>query len=471
MGFSINWANIALLVCLTIASLLSPRLGGAEESQKEINELSEKMLNLDDKFQVVSDAFYNIFSKSIPVGKWDINSAEFPAELSALPGENIILIIANIRKNLESVCKSYAAPNFSIVVPLLYLNNETSTLKKLTDCLKAKSDAVAKAENYFHLAQYYYARKQWTGVKAALDQVNRKDLSVRDAQYADLLLGYALQEQKKHRDAVKIYKRIPPSSPYYAFAKLNEGIGYLRQGWWSEAHAEFKTAIASIKSQQNEELKNRILVVLGYSQLDYEFYRDARSSLRNVSLMSQYTNKALMGLGLAAAYQEDYKGAINAFSRLANNTQSDLSVDEAFLLVPSTYEELGDYNQSADSYLKAIEYYKNRINTLNAARADLDRSNNVSVPSLLEQLDARADELYGAKNLIPKYIVNNYSMLLAFKDFATNAETRKNIETLEQEYNRVLKALVLKNIGLRESILNSYLSQAKYGVAKLYDQP
>lgn len=462
------FSKTLLIATFTFLGFVNPAT--ANNTQEAINDLYQKMPQLDEDFQLLSDAFFSRYTKNLTIATWqNLNSID--NSLLSADAHTVLPVIAAAKKNLSVVCSNYAVPQFSVILELLYQHNETATIKQLTDCIKQKGDAVAKAENYFQLAQYYYARKQWQGVIAALSQVNRKDLSVTDSHYADLLKGFALQSQKKHRDAVKIYKQIPTSSPYYAYAKLNEGIGYLRQGWWTEAHIEIKAAINSIKSQQNEEFKNRLLVVLGYSQLDYEFYRDARDTLRNVTLVSNYTNKALMGLGLAAAYQEDYVGALNAFNRLANNSESDLSVDESYLLVPNAYEELGDNAQAADAYLRAIEYYKKRINRLHTASAQLGVKQNVPAPILLEQLDSRADELYGAKNLIPPYIVKNYHSILAFKAYAQNLGLSKKIEQLELQYDKALKALVQNNISLRESILNSYLSQAKYGVAKLYDQP
>ncbi len=458
----------AVLMTLAITALVMPAFG--KTTEEDIQAIYEKMPKLDEQFQQVSNDFYKSYVKTGAVSAFaDIK--QLPENIAAVPPERRIDLIAGVKKNTQGICKQYADNKFLTLIDLLYSVNETATLRTISDCINQKADAVARAENYFQLAQYYYHRKQWVGALAALKKVNLKDLSVRDAHYADLLHGFVLQSQKQHREAAKIYKLVPPSSPYYAHAKLNEGIGYLRQGWWTEAHLEFKKAIESIQTQQNQEFKNRILVVLAYSQLNYEFYRDARETLRNVSLDSQYTNKALMGLGLAAAYQEDYAGAINAFTRLANNTSPDLSVDESYLLVPTTLQELGDDTAAAEAYLKAIEYYKNRIQTLTNARAKLNSSASAKAPEILEQMDAQADALYGAKNLIPEYIVSNYQYLQVFSRKTSDKALLKKIQSLEAEYDEVLKALVTNNIALRETILNNYLSQAKYGVAKLYDRP
>lgn len=459
----------ALLFVLGLLALAEKALADAN-IQAEVEVLYQAMPELDDRFQQFSNAFYTAYVSRNNPPAW--------RDLQAVPGgENLaassawVPVMAGVRRNLAVVCANYTSNAFKTVMTALYQFNETATLRELSDCIKSEADPPAVADNYFQLAQYYYARKQWPGVLAALANVNRKDLPIRDAHYADLLQGYALQEQKKHRDAVKIYRLIPPSSPYYAHAQLNEGLGYLRQGWWSEAYDEFNQAIAHAQDDQLAEFKHRVLVVLGFSQLYHEFYRDARATLRQVSLDSRYTNRALMGLGLAAAYQQDYGGALNAFNRLRGEPTQDLSVDEAYLLVPNTYEELGDDARAANTYREAVAYYQQRIAALAAARVELSSRRDVDAPTLLATLDAQAEQLYGAKNLIPLYIVNNYHSLLAFKPYVTELKLNDRFTQLEVDYDRVLKDLVLKNIRLREAILQSYMSQAKYGVAKLYDKP
>ena len=340
----------------------------ARAAVETVEALYAKIPGLDEAFQTESNEFYKQYLKQGKAQTWS-SLDNFPLEAQSLAPEAKIKVIADIKKNLDKVCKKYLSKAHAVAAGLLYGNNETATLRDLTDCVNAKADPVAKAENYFLLAKYYYQRKNWQGVLAALSKVDIKHLSIADGHYSELLEGYALQAQKKHRQAINIYKRIPPSSPYYTHAKINEGTAYLRQGWWTEAHHEFKQAISANTHAQTRDLTNRVYVTLGFSQLHHEFYRDARDTLRNVSLDSDYTNRALMGLGLAAAYQEDYSGALNAFNRLATNNQVDLSVDESFLLVPNTYEELGDQDKAAEAYLKAIEFYKTRIQTLKIARA------------------------------------------------------------------------------------------------------
>lgn len=457
---------LPVLTVATIALFMLPVHASAETAN---NPLREKLSVLDEQFQVLSKIFYETYSPAKSL-KALSKLTDLPADMGAIPTSKKIDIISRIKKHTATVCGQYTSAKFSDVLQLLYSANETATLRALSDCINHQGDGVAKTENYFYLAKYYYARENWPGVFGSLKKINPKDLSVSDADYVFLLEGYALQAKKKHRDAAKLYKKVPVSSAYYAHAKLNQGLAYLRQGWWSDAYRELELAITHSKNKEAKEFHNRTLVVLGFAQLNSEFYRHARDTLRRVSLSSAYTNKALLGLGVAAAYQKDYPAALNAFNRLASGSVADLNLDESFLLVPHTHEELGDLKQAEVAYRRAIGHYIARLKSLNNEKRLIENTSGVSL-KLLESLNKNSAQLYGAKYSTPTYILGNYRMLIAFTGLVKNPEIAKRLKELKLGYEQVMKSLILDKLLLRESILTRYLSHAKYGVARLYDKP
>lgn len=426
----------------------------------------QAMPELDNAFQHWSNAFYSAYIQRSSQAQAE-HIRDLAGILSPANADQAMQAIARVKTNLSTVKAHFTTPEFVEVLRLLYQYNETATLKSITDFILEHGDPPVRSQNYFLLAKYYNARRQWDGVIAALNQVQRQHLSVADAQYADLLTGYAWQAQRKHRDATRYYQRIPASSPYYPHARLNEGTAYLRQGWWTEAHMEFERAING--ERVDPEFKNRTYVVLGHSQLHHEFYRDARNTLRKVALDSAHANKALMGLGVAAAYQQDFAGALNAFTLLSHKPEVDLSVDEAFLLIPPVHHQMGNLVAAGEAYQKAIRHYEQRLKALEQARTSLSDSSSEPVPTLLARMDARADELYGEPHLIPPYMLDNYQQLLVMLNVAPTDALRQDGARLERSYQSVLKDLVKQNIGLRAEMLESYLSQARYGLAQIYD--
>jgi len=424
---------------------------------------------LDVAYQEFADQFFRVYIKKYPAQAFSSIDA-LAQRVATAP--NGVEAVALIRANLDLVSQNASKSEFGVLLDYLYRQNDTATVQRLADLLKKQGNPTAVSRNYFLLAKYYESRSNWRGVQAALKNVDTQQLSVGDRHYYHLLMGFALQNQKRHREALKFYQEIPDDSPYSRHARLNEGTAFLRQGWWTEAHMKFENAIQfNDKTARDAEFRNRTLVVLGYSQLNYEFYRDARNTFRKIAVDSTSSNKALMGIGLAAAYQKDFAGAANAFAILIEKPVSDLNVDEAFLLLPVARAEVSDAPAAVTAYQNAIRHYENKIQTLRDLQAKITAGEFGDTLTTLKQMDLRSAEIYGLSNRTPDFLRDNYQNLLAMRERAGALGLSARFTTINVEYNNQLRELIRQNIESRIEILNSYLSQAKFGVAQLYDKP
>ncbi|HNG62087.1 MAG TPA: tetratricopeptide repeat protein, partial [Cellvibrionaceae bacterium] len=158
------------------------------------------------------------------------------------------------------------------------------------------------------LADYYLQDGDTQNAREALEQASFADPKSRTGEYAALLNGVLLQKQKKHREAAKLYEKIPATSPLYLNAQLNLATANIRQDWWSDAISLVNKA-RSQQGKQQTELSNHLLMTLGFIQLKAGFYRDAASSFSNITQDSQYAKRAALGLGLGYLEQKKYKEA------------------------------------------------------------------------------------------------------------------------------------------------------------------
>lgn len=430
------------------------------------------LTDLDSEFQEVLDAFlasHSLQQSNSSFARTSALAREVKQTESALEASSII------RRHKNLIVEQATAKEFHGLIKRLYDNNDTATVRDLTIAINKQGNAQYTSINYYLLADYYAKRSNWPGVLAALAKVDSNLLSKADAQYYAMLHGFALQGEKKHRKAAKHYKTIVKNSPYYAHARLNEGTAYLKQGWWTEAHIEFENAIQQLEvnpglGAEYSDFNNRILVTLGFSQIHYEFYRDARNTLRRVSLDSDYATKAMMGLGIAAAHQKDFTGALNIFQLLQEKQPQDKNVDESYLLVPFGFEELQDPAKAGLQYERAIEYFKARLGEIAKAQQQLEQASSGQLLNTIASLNQRSRELYASSTLIPDYFLDNFETLMAMQSIQSPTGVRSKVQALTDKYQRQIKNLVKQNITQRQQALNSYLSQAKFGVAKLYDQ-
>jgi prefoldin subunit 5 len=166
---------------------------------------------------------------------------------------------------------------------------------------------------------------------------------------------------------------------------------------------------------------------------------------------------------------------LNALSALKSKDNTDLSVDETYLLFPFIYKKLGQEMTATTSYNEAIQYYQTRI-------ANLDKPYNRALSGLNTIKQTRDDyELVINNNLfelnreLPESFIKNpdrIALLLNTGNTLAGANAKKQIKKLnelQQDYKTAYKTVENSIMSQRKDYLNSYLNQSRYGLANLYD--
>ena len=321
--------------------------------------------SLDNDFQKVSNQLYTSLASNLSECRNRSKSLkQLNLQIEQLKIQNkSIIAVCLIKKNFSLIKNNIDSKEVFPIFQFLLDNNNIKLANTLYITAKNESDNSLVSSISFKYARYYVKRKKWKKVLRYVKGIYN-DLSAEDANLARLFTGIALQKTKKHRIAVKLYSDIPKTSQYYPAARLNIATAYIRQDWWTDAHIKLNEILENKKFKTHNEMINRLYLVLGYSLLRKEFYRDSREAFRNIELDSMYFNKALLGIVLTATSQEDYISALNAINILTKKTSYDLSVDESHLLLPYIYEKLNQDLTASASYTKAQSYYQERIKNL-----------------------------------------------------------------------------------------------------------
>jgi len=309
---------------------------------------------------------------------------------------------------------------------------------------------------HYLLGEYFFDRSELEKSFQHLTAIKSSEaLKPNQRDYATIMFGISLQQRKDHRKALKFYERIEKDSLYYSYAKLNAAVANIRQGWWTDAQIAIESALAQQTPPSFKEITNRLILVMGYSQLQNEFYRNARKTFRKISLDSRYANKALLGIGLCALKQKDYGGALNAFIRLQNSSKEELSTIEAYLLVPYSYDRMGDLDQASILYSEAIAYFERKILDLELIKRRYAKNNGVFSKQELE--------------IASTILAQKYRRLHEFDLTIASASLQKRIAALKIDYQREIVADLENDTEKTIDAVKSYMSQSQYGLAKLYD--
>lgn len=382
-----------------------------------------------------------------------------------------VAAVAAVIDNLALVESHIDANPIVGITALLFETNEWNTGSRLYHRLREQGDRSLAAAVSLAVAKHHFDRRHWNetiNIVAAL----RSDLSAEDYHHALLMHGISLQQLRKHREALQPYAKVPSSSRYYTAARLNMAVANIRQDWWTDAHALINDLLADPRRAHGDELADRLYTVLGYSLLHQQYYRNSREAFRNVGVDSRYANRALLGIALTAARQEDYVGALNAVRILKNSPLRDLPADEAVLLLPHLHERLGQHATASAGYAEAANYYQNRVLQLQAAApADPEAVTRLLITAGSDTITLNGEILDFGERL-PKSAFDNLRMLAQFQPHVRrlgDAALTRDFDSLNADYGRLLHQTARDLLAEKSDHIDHYMSQSRYGLARMQD--
>lgn len=341
--------------------------------------------------------------------------------------------------------------------------NATGVIENVLQKYDASGEERLAAQLRFLLAQHFSQQELWDNALSELDKVDPNiHLSKAQTDEAYIIVANGLQHKKQHRAAIPFYEKITSDSPHYRTAQIDLATVYLRQDWWTDAQLAIKNAIMEDQTS-NDEMNNRCYTILGYSQIQQGFYRDARSSFHHVKIHSKYADRALLGLGMSALNQEEFSSALNAFRLLRDKEDSNSITDQAYLMVPYTLSLMKQQQLATTAFNEAITYYET-ITSGNSAIAK-----KITAHSDLTLQDQKWLRL--STNQLEKISMfkKRLDMLSLLHSLSTNSKDINEITHLETAITNAYFAQLLDWVSAKNSVINSYISQSRYGLAKLYD--
>lgn len=466
--------KISTLV-LIIFTLLFCKISSAETSP-----LKEQLLALDNSHQEFSDRFIKKIIKQSSWQQLTFNTlAALQREIKKSQTKNdtirSILLIVN---NLSLIKNNYDDPLYFDYLALLLDNNIFISAQQLQQTIKREGDSLLNEQSDYLFADYYFKRRNWAFTQQYLVDELR---GISPEKYAHTLLmkGIILQKLSNHRDAILFYERVPKNSSYYPSAQLNLAIANIKQGWWSQGHIIIKNLLKDPAVISDKALANRLYVTLGYSEVNKAYYRHARGNFQKITIDSPYANQGIIGLALTAAQQDDFIGALNATRILKAKNEDDLAVDEANLLMPFFYEKTMQTTTAENGYRAATLYFEKKIAVLKTiTKQPIDFTSNSFVIDDRQRTEITINEItLNMSASYPVYFFLLQQNLLAYQQWLNTLadDSNKTIklnhayQALIQEYQEISQKMVTEITNEKIAQLSSYLNQAKFGLARIYD--
>lgn len=211
---------------------------------------------------------------------------------------------------------------------------------------------------WFYLAKIRYQRGYLNEAENAIARIGNAlppDLQ----EERGLLQAQLLMARADHAGAAKVLSAMKDDTPGARYVRYNLGIALIKAGENTRGTAVLDAlGRAPADTEEDRSLRDRTNVALGFSALTDNQPQAARNYLERVRLKSMESNKALLGMGWAAASLKNPEQALVPWLELGQRDVGDSAVLEAQIAAPYAYAVLGAYGQSARRYNDAIDTFE-----------------------------------------------------------------------------------------------------------------
>lgn len=222
---------------------------------------------------------------------------------------------------------------------------------------------------WYFLAKIRYQRGYLAEAQDAMGRIGNA-LPAELQEERVLLQAHLLMARGDYAGAATTLAAVDSKAPGARYLRYNLGIALVKAGDTARGSTVLdELGRAGAEDEEYRGLRDRANVALGYAALADNQPQAARNYLERVRLTSMQANKALLGLGWAAASLKQQAVALVPWLELAQRDLGDAAVLEAQIAVPYAYAELGAYGQSARRYEESIATFTRESAALNESIA------------------------------------------------------------------------------------------------------
>jgi tetrahydromethanopterin S-methyltransferase subunit G len=311
--------------------------------------------------------------------------------------------------------------------------------RAISRVIEGNVEPTVRNEAIFRLARIYFQKDQPLN---ALHVVERIEGEVPEEIQDDLafLRAHILMAVGRNEEAAEILNGLLKAPGLKGFSGYNLGIALIRDGKEQEGRRCLDRAgLIDGDNPATRAIKDKANLVLGSKLLEERHLEPARLVLDRVHLSGPFSNRALLGSGWAAAFQEHFDQALVPWSILAGRDVTDEAVQEGMLALPYAYSKLKVYSKAALLYGNALEKFSTQVDRLGESIKCI-REGHFLKALVREELKQDADWVVKLRTLpqTPEtyYLVDlmaSHDFQESLKNYLDLEELRKKLETWDTD--------------------------------------
>ena len=219
-------------------------------------------------------------------------------------------------------------------------------------------------EAVYRLARIYFQKDQPVNALHAVDSIQGEVPREIQSDVA-FLRANILMANGRFAEAAEILEKLQGDKKLEGFSTYNLGIALIKDNRATEGRRYLDRA-GQIRNGDpvTVAIRDKSNLVFGTKLLEEQNYEQAGLVLDRVRLTGPFSNRALLGAGWAAAFEERYERALVPWTILVKREVTDAAVQEAMLAVPYAYGKLNVHSKAALMYGSALERFSAEIDTL-----------------------------------------------------------------------------------------------------------
>jgi len=282
-------------------------------------------------------------------------------------------------------------------------------------------------KNYFHNGFYAEAEKEFGRI--------RNTLSFDEDEEKLFLMNKLFLYKGDFTMAQKTLSSFAPNSNWIDYAKFNTGTHLIQRKEESNIKVGFsllnELALNKSKAVEQRIIRNKANLALGFVSLREGDSARSIGYFNKIDLKSDEANKALLGIGWAHFREKDYEEAAMSWMHLAStDSETDLSVQEAFVSISTAFEKLKLNDQALYQYGLAIDHYTYQLDETQKL-VDLIKSpkfiKQINKGSLGQEITSEVELIKNLDPMLIKYMLP----FLASEEFQRQAKTYLEVAHLK----------------------------------------
>lgn len=224
-------------------------------------------------------------------------------------------------------------------------------------------------------------------------------------------------------------------APWLSYAWFNLALAYQRQGNAEQALLALQQAALPLAfDEESWSLRDRIYLAEGYLRLSKHDYAAASAAFSQVRDQGAWTEQALLGLGWANFYLQDYSAAVQFWQLLGASPLIGPVVQETYIAIPAVYEKTGASVQAAEGFERAAKHYEALLRQLDSTILDLGEEDLLShwVSMIDKDLEGDVGASWTAGDIDARLQPRDpfFSHMLAQQDFQTALQQLSDLRRL-----------------------------------------